>query len=57
MREQEQRRSQEQQRINDEKTRQRLSGINAQPIIVAVVIYYDITIIQCKNYTETSTTL
>mgnify|MGYP001800568152 CR=1 FL=1 len=38
MREQEQRRSQEQQRINDEKTRQRLSGINAQPIIVVVVI-------------------
>ena len=31
-------RRQEQQRINDEKTRQRLSGINAQPIIVVVVI-------------------
>ena len=55
-----QRRRQEQQRINDEKTRQRLSGINAQPIIVVVVvvaIYYDITIIHCKIYTETSTTL
>ena len=35
------RRQHEQKRINDEKTRQQLSGINSQPIIVAVVIYYD----------------
>ena len=41
-----QRRRQEQQRINDEKTRQRLSGINAQSIIAAVVICYMIIPLQ-----------
>ena len=40
MREAEQKRRQEQQKINDEKTRQQLSGINAQPIIVSVVDSY-----------------
>ena len=38
-----------QQKINDEKKRQRLSGINAQPIIVAVVIYYGIAIIPLQG--------